>query len=455
MSIEKWYIRRIRDIRRLVWVLMVATSVFRGLDSAGAVQWPQFRGPSGSGISQDPASGQIPTEWDTTKNVLWCVDLPGLGWSSPIVAENRIFLTTAVNTQGTEQPEGGFYLGRTRGSDAEHRWLVLAHDLKTGTKLWEREVHRGVPPRIHLKNSYASATPVTDGQRVYAWFAEIGLLVALNVADGSPAWSFTEPPRKSRDGWGFGTSPVIYGGRLYVVHDNEEDAYLAAFDAATGKQLWRVKRPVESNWSTPLVWENSQRTELVVAATAGVKSYDLNGRLLWELHGMSHITVPNPVAGNGMVYIGSGFVADPEKPLYAIRPGATGDISVKQGETSNQFVAWVQLRAAPYVPSFLVSGKYLYVIKDNGQLSCYDALTGDFVYQERLRGHFTASPWACGDRLFFLNERGETYVVQWDPTFRLLATNTLEPLCLATPAVAGDHLLIRTSARLYCIGTQK
>jgi outer membrane protein assembly factor BamB len=156
-----------------------------------------------------------------------------------------------------------------------------------------------------------------------------------------------------------------------------------------------------------------------------------------------------------MVYVGSGFVADRQQPLYAIRPGAAGDISLKEGETGNRYVAWRQQHAAPYAPSFLVAGKYLYVIKDNGQLSCYDAITGTLVYQERLRGHFTASPWMCGDKLFFLNERGDTYVVQSGPKFGLLATNTLERLCLATPAVAGDRLLIRTSSRLYCIGGER
>jgi outer membrane protein assembly factor BamB len=170
---------------------------------------------------------------------------------------------------------------------------------------------------------------------------------------------------------------------------------------------------------------------------------------------MSSITVPNPVAGNGMVYVGSGFVADRQQPLYAMRPGAADDISLKEGETQSRYVARRQPRAAPYVPSFLVAGKYLYMIKDNGQLSCYDAVTGTSVYQERLRGHFTASPWMCGDKLYLLNESGDTYVVQSGPTFRLLATNTLEKLCLATPAVAGDRLLIRTSSRMYCIGSKQ
>ena len=418
----------------------------------GDSNWPQFRGPGGSGVAQGPTGSGVPTEWDTTKNVAWRTDVPGLGWSSPIVWGNRVFLTTAVDAQGTEQPEGGFYLGKARGGRGEQRWLVLAYDLNTGVKLWERQVHQAVPPRTHLKSSHASATPVTDGERVYAWFGESGLLVALRAADGTEAWSVSEPPRKSRENWGFGASPVLHDGRLYLVHDNEEDAYVAGYDAVTGKEVWRVKRPPETNWSTPLLWQNEERTELVVAATGGTRSYDLNGQVLWELRGMSRITVPNPLAGNGMVYVGSGFVADSRKPLYAIRPGAAGDISLQEGETGNQYVAWRQEDAAPYVPSFLVAGKHLYVIKDRGQLSCYDAGTGTLVYEERLRGHFTASPWMCADRLFFLSESGDTYVVQSGPTFKLLATNTLEKLCLSTPAVAGGRLLIRTSSRLYCIG---
>jgi outer membrane protein assembly factor BamB len=245
-------------LRRLFAGLLVAGCL--GVAFAGdGNEWPQFRGPGGSGIAQDSKSLGVPTEWSTTNNVAWRIDVPGLGWSSPIVWGNRVFLTTAVDAQGTEQPEEGFYLGEDRGGRGEHRWLVLACDLNSGRKIWEREVHKAVPPRTHLKSSYASATPVTNGAQV---------------------WAFSETPRKSRENWGFGASPVMHGGRIYLVHDNEEDAYVVAFDASTGKEIWRVKRPPETNWSTPLVWRNDQRTELVVAATGGVTSYDLEGKPL-------------------------------------------------------------------------------------------------------------------------------------------------------------------------------
>jgi hypothetical protein len=210
--------------------------------------------------SKDPKSSGVPTEWETTNNVAWRIDVPGLGWSSPIVWGNRVFLTTAVDAQGTEQPEEGFYLGKDRGGRGEHRWLVLACDLNTGVKLWERQVHQAVPPRTHLKSSYASATPVTDGERVYAWFGEFGLLVALNVADGAQVWSFSEPPRKSRNNWGFGASPVMHGGRVYLVH-HETPVTLSPHQS---------NPPINQSGNRMRLWKSTFGKSLPRACVAGV-----------------------------------------------------------------------------------------------------------------------------------------------------------------------------------------
>lgn len=418
---------------------------------AAADEWPQFRGPGGLGVAEGI---EIPSAWDTTNHIAWRIDVPGLGWSSPIIWKNRVFLTTAVNSAGTETPEGGFYLGKIRGGKSEHVWLILAYELGTGRKLWEREVFRGVPGSIHLKSSFASATPVTDGKRVYAWFGEIGLLAAVDV-EGRLAWTNSVGPLKSREGWGFGASPVLHGGRVYLVHDNEEKSVVAAMDTADGKDIWRVDRDKETNWSTPLVWENENRTELVVAATAGIRSYDLEGRVLWQLKGMTRITTPTPLAQNRLLYVGSGFVADARRPLYAIRAGASGDISLKEGETNSQFVAWCQPKAAPYIPSFLVYKGFLYVLLDRGGLSCYDALTGAAVYENRsVAGPFTASPWGHNGKVFCLAENGSTTVVQAGPEFKVMGQNPLNETCLASPAVSRGHLLIRTATRLYCIVRQ-
>jgi outer membrane protein assembly factor BamB len=241
-----------------------------------------------------------------------------------------------------------------------------------------------------------------------------------------------------------------------VVSDNEEQSYLVALDKATGKEAWRVDRDEKSNWATPYVWDNDQRTELVTAGTGKVRAYDLQGKLLWWLKGMSGITIATPYADGGLLYVTSGFIVDKTRPVYAIRPGGSGDISLQPGQTNNASIAWCQPKAAPYNPSTLVYDGRLYVLYDLGLLSAFNARTGELLYdQQKLPGglHFTSSPWACNGRLFCLNEDGITFVIRAGDHFELLRTNKLaeDDMCLATPVLAGDRLLIRSAARLYCI----
>jgi len=219
-----------------------------------------------------------------------------------------------------------------------------------------------------------------------------------------------------------------------------------------------VDRPDEkSNWSTPFIWENDQRTEIITSGSGKVRSYDLDGKLLWELKGMSSITIPTPVSRFGMLYLGSGYVLEKDnfKPLYAIKPGASGDISLGKDETSNQYIAWRQKSAAPYNPSFIVHGDYLYVLKDRGTLDCYDAHTGKQVYKDERLGPagtgFTSSPWAAGDKIFCLSEDGDTFVIQAGPQFKLLGKNSLGEMTLSTPALTRDSVIIRTETKLYRI----
>jgi len=258
-----------------------------------------------------------------------------------------------------------------------------------------------------------------------------------------------------RFGWGAAASPVLHKDRLYLVNDNDEASYLVALDKVTGKEIWRTERDEKSNWATPYVWENKLRTEIIAPGTGKVRSYDLEGKLLYEFGGCSSITIATPYAKFGLLYVSSGYILNRQRPLFAILPGAQGDISLSKTESSNQYIAWCQKQAAPYNPSTLVYGDLLYVLHDRGFLACYDAKTGKEVYgKQRLpRGRaFTASPWAAGGKIFCVNEYGVTFVVQAGREFKLLHTNALADgdMCMATPAMAGDRLILRTATTLYC-----
>ncbi len=416
--------------------------------------WPQFRGPEARGVA---SGGNLPDRWSATENITWKTDLPGRAWSSPIVWGNRVFLTSAVNLGELESPQKGLYFGGNRPEprEVEQEYRVFCLDISSGTMLWEQTVHRGTPSSaIHLKNSFASETPVTDGERVYAFFGNQGLY-CLDL-EGNSVWSKQFEPHATRNGWGTAASPVLHGDHLYIVNDNDEESYLLCLDKRTGKEVWRVDRDEESNWSTPSIWQNDRRTEIVTLGTDKVRSYDLDGNLLWWFTGMSKITIATPYADKGLLYVSSGYVNDPHRPLYAIRPGAAGDISLEPDRTSNQFIAWYQPTAAPYNPTTLVYDGRLYVLYDRGLVSCFRSLTGEPLFeQERLPEgrHFTVSPWAYDGKVFCLNEDGVTFVLRAGDKFELLHTNQLadDDMCMATPAIAPGRLLIRTSARVYCV----
>jgi outer membrane protein assembly factor BamB len=304
--------------------------------------WPQFRGPKSLGIPESE-SANLPDFWSTTESVLWKTDLPGRGWSSPVVWGNKVFLTTVINTAESEPPKKGLYFGgeRPKPPETPHQWKVYCLNRNTGTVEWDRLVHEGPPEgAIHIKNSYASETPVTDGRRLYCYFGNQGLYCF--DLDGHEIWSQKWTPHKTRLGWGTAASPVLYKDRLYIVSDNDEESFLVCLDAATGEQIWRVERDEKSNWATPFIWENDLRTEIITTGTKKCRSYDLDGNLLYEFGGMSAITIAVPYAKDGLLYVSSGYVMDKKKPLMAIKPGASGDISLADDETSNEYIVWCQ-----------------------------------------------------------------------------------------------------------------
>ncbi len=433
---------------RLFAAFLLSSCLFAANDN-----WPQFRGEGSRGVADtDP---RLPDEWSTTKNVAWKTEIPGRGWSSPVVWGNYVFLTSVIPTEEKEKAKKGLYFGGERGTPTDvHRWMVYAIDFQTGKIAWEREVYKSIPGYSrHLKNSYASETPVTDGERVYAYFGNVGVF-AFDMK-GKPAWERRFDKMNTRYGWGTAASPIVHQSRLYVVNDNEDKSVLMALDKATGKTIWQVDRNEKSNWATPFIWNSGKRTEIVTPGTGKVRSYDLDGKLLWEFGGMSSISIPTPFTRHGLLYITSGYVGDQKRPTFAIKPGASGDITLKAGETSNEFIAWFSPQLGPYNPSPLIYEDIYYTLYDRGFFAANDARTGKEIYSRKRISEeinaYTSSPWAYNGKIFALSEDGVTHVIQAGPEFKILGKNDLEEFCMATPAIARGSLLIRTETKLYRI----
>jgi len=439
--------------------LLVLPILFALAHAQAADDWPRFRGGQGGVADDDP---RLPDTWSPTTNIVWKIDLPGLGWSSPVVQGDHIIVTSAISEGKEAAPEKGLYdpgdeHGKTR-STAMNRFMVYDVDFQTGKIRWSRELTRMVPLiGRHIKNSFASESAAIDSNGIYVYFGAAGLVASLDLK-GEVRWTQKVPAHETYFDMGTSASPVVYKDRVYIVHDNLTDSFMAAFDKQTGKTIWNIKRDENTKgatWSTPYIWENGLRTELVVSASGKVRSYDLDGKLLWELTGMTFLTAPSPFAKHGLLYFSSGYPGESPRPVYAVKPGGSGDISLKPGETSNEQIAWYQPLLGTYQTSALVYGDYYYTLLDRGFLLAHDARTGRQVYgRQRISpeaGGFTASPWAYNGKIFLLSEDGDTFVIQAGPEFKLLGKNSLDEMALATPAVAHGSVILRTQSKLYRI----
>jgi outer membrane protein assembly factor BamB len=440
--------------------------------------WPQFRGHAGRAVS---AIDTLPIKWSTTINVAWNVEVAGRAWSSPIVWGDQVIVTSAVGSGAFKQPSPGIYgndyvaelqkqglseaqvMEKLRQRDLESpaeagdlRFMVYSFDVKTGKLRWEQEAHKGPPiGGRHRKNTYASETPATDGERIYALFGNIGLF--CYSMDGKPVWSHKIDPQPRYLDFGTAASPVVHDGRVYILDDNEKSSYIAALDAKTGSVIWKTPRKLEgrllSGWSTPYVWTNAQRTEIVATGSGTTISYGLDGKELWRIKGTTQAN-PTPTEGEGLLFIGTGSQGESNRPLFAIKPGASGDISLAKDATSNEFVAWFQPRAAAYTSSPLVFGGRVYAVNDTGVLQVFEAKTGKEIYKARVGGGgntFSASPWAYGGKVFFLSEEGDTFVINPGDSYDEVAKNSLGEMAFASPAITRDGLFVRTQTRLYRI----
>ncbi|HVS66172.1 MAG TPA: PQQ-binding-like beta-propeller repeat protein [Thermoanaerobaculia bacterium] len=422
------------------------------------VNWPGFRGDNGDGIGDGEAA---PVSWnlETGEGVAWKADLPGLANSSPVIWNERVFVTSAVAEGGSVALETGLTGAGTEVEEAtEHRWLVLAFDKRTGEKLWETEVGRGVPlTRRHFKATQANSTPATDGQHLVVIFPTAGL--ACLGLDGEIHWKhelgglnaggFNDPTLQ----WGYASSPTIFEDRVIVQVDVHDGPYLAAWELETGELLWKTERPeVAPSWSTPAVWETPAGTQIVTNASL-IHGYDpSDGRELWSLGPSSVQVVSMPVIGDGVVYVGAGY--PPAKPIYAVKPTIRGDVEVEPGEP-HAALAWSQERGGAYMPTPLLYRGLLYVVHHNGRLVAYEASSGDAVYKARFSraGTFTNSPIAVDGRIYTGTEEGLLYVVEAGPEYRELAVHDFGEPLMATPAVSEGVLYVRTPSKLWALGS--
>jgi outer membrane protein assembly factor BamB len=474
---------RLRIAAASITLVVAAISLPR---AAGPTDWPQFRGHDSAGVADQFA---LPTTWSAKDNVAWMATIPGRGWSSPIVWGGRVYVTSAVNAGGFKEPATGIYgndyaaeltsqglsaaevMKRVTARDIELtgevedvKFMLYAIDSKTGTIAWEREAHRGKPVGgRHRKNTYASETPVTDGERVYASFgANVGLY--CYTVDGTLTWKREWPPQPVYLDFGTAASPVVHRGRVYILRDSEADSFLTALDAKTGSVIWTTSRNTlesgrqKSGWATPFIWETPARTEIVTIGKTMVVSYDLEGKELWRLKGMTQAT-PTPVTGGGLLFVGSGAQGDTSRPMYAIKPGASGDISLTPGATAGPFVAWFQPRLSAYIPSPLFYRGRLYVVNDNGIMQVVNAATGAEIYRARVGGvgnTFSSSPFASNGRVYILSEDGDTFVFDAGADkYVELAKNSLGEMSLATPAPGDNGLLVRTQTKLYRVQARR
>ncbi|HWS56434.1 MAG TPA: PQQ-binding-like beta-propeller repeat protein [Pyrinomonadaceae bacterium] len=426
---------------------------------AGAQNWPQFRGPQASGV----AGGRpTPTAWDVSRaeNVVWKTPVPGLSHASPVVWGERVFVVTAESADPAPR-----YVAKDRGiglagDEPKHTWRVYALDKRTGRVLWQRVAHEGVPrARRHVKATQANSTPATDGR----------VLVALLGSEGLFAYDFGGRLLWKQDlgllnpglwddknsSWGHGSSPVIHRDLVIVQADGHSQSFIAAYRLKDGKQAWRVERNEITSWSTPTVYEGRGRAELIANGGRFIRGYDpQTGKELWRFaDGDTEVKQQAPLVAHGLIYVAGGY--PPGRAMYAFRPGANGDISLKAGEHAGAHLAWKADKGSPYTATPIVYGDILYAVADLGVLSAFDAKTGRLIYQERLPTSFSASPVAADGKLYLPSEDGDVYVVRAGPRYELLAKNSMGEPLMATPAVTDGMLIIRSRTHVYAVADRK
>ncbi len=442
-------------MRKMCLLLLLATQLH-------AQNWPSFRGMNASGVADGKS---LPGSWNIEKsiNIVWKTQIPGLAHSSPIVWNDRVFVTTAIAADPKPVMKIGMVSALEESNDMSRQsYRVYCLDRATGKILWEKTALEAEPRvKRHPKTTHASATPATNGKYLVVFFPSSGGLYCYDLK-GNLRWSQDLGVLNANWGdkpevqWGPASSPIIYKNLVIVQCDVEKDPFIAAFDLVTGKKVWRTPRKTIASWSTPTVYEGKKRAELIISGSEDIRGYDpFTGREFWNLRPTSRISIPTPFAALDLIYVASGYGRGIQ-PIYAIIPGANGDISLKDGRDKSEQIAWSTQKGAPYITTPIVYGDYLYVCGYNGVLACYNARTGERLYEQRLGsgGFFSSSPVAGDGKIYAVSEDGDAYVVRAGPKFKLMSSNTMGEVCMATPALTHGMIIFRTLSQVIAIGTR-
>ena len=422
-------------------------------------QWPQFRGPYASGIVE---SDQLPDRWDVTngENIRWKLKIPGLGHSSPIVWGDLLFVTTAISGSGNNSLKVGLY-GDTDevGDRSEHEFRVYCIDKKSGEIRWERLAHKGVPvTERHTKSSHANTTPATNGKYLVAFFGSDGMY--CYDFSGKLIWKLSfgrinaGPYDQPEVEWGYASSPIIHEDRVIVQCDIVGgEGFLASLDLETGNEIWRTPREDVATWSTPNFLNKYGERQIVVNGFSQIGGYDFDtGEELWQLSNGGDAPVPTPFFAHGLIYIHGSHGR--YQPIFAIRPESRGDITLDKDSTTNESIVWSIKRGAAYMPTNLVYGAHLYNLRMNGNLTCFDARTGEVIYKERIPEAMgiTSSGVASNGKLYYSIEQGDVVVVKAGREFEILSRNPMDDLMMASPAISEDMIFFRTQHYLVAVG---
>jgi outer membrane protein assembly factor BamB len=447
--------------KQLIFISLIFSFLFlscqNNINVDPAKQWPSYRGYFASGVFDN---ANLPEFWDVEKsiNIKWTADIPGLGLSSPVIWGDKLFITTAISTDDNTGLKPGIYGDISPVNDTSaHQWKVYCYDKNNGEMLWERTSYIGVPKiKRHPKSTHANCSVATNGEQIIAFFGSEGLY--CYDMKGQLLWQKDFGILKSvffraeSAEWEFSSSPIIYKNVVIIQNDVLENSFVAAFDAKTGKQLWKKERDEYPGWCTPNIYRNGGKDIVVLNGYKHRGGYDFEtGEEIWRMSGGGDIQIPTPIIGKDLIYFNSAHGRS--SPILAIKKNAKGDITLKKEESSNEFVQWSIPKGGAYMQTMILYDGLLYNCKWNGNIFCYDAITGEEIYKEKLGDvkSFSASPVIADGKLYISNEEGMVYIVQTSRDFKLLASYPLGDICMTSPAITENIIFFRTQKKLIAV----